>query len=577
MILPLGGGALGDDGFSSASTPVTPPLSGATPADGGIVAAVWGVQVLVGAVDVTADIIGELTVEAEEGAARVADLVLQPAAGATVDVPSWTGKPVVIYFTDMSTGVATGAVVLFSGIVDLPTIDLRTRCLNLRCTDDLQGVLAGLSKAAIDTLVGGRWSPAVFNAAADAYTYAQDRLSTVPACLDLDLARTPRLTPWAAKSTADLSFTADHILENSLVPQFAERVGLINQVDLSFGYRFPRQKSEGYQVNYDYMALHITSFPYWVRDGNPFLSRDAVRSAIQAAGGSIVSETWTALPTTGQVIPGTGGAPAGFWIPNPATDPLFCLGFSIVASFDYGQDIEETYSITVNNPASIAEIGVVRESMSGSLQGQYSDPVAVETNVLLYKNKISAIPPKDLAAVVVGLTNSADVTLTTDSNRAAAEAAIEVLVDVAKARIFAASRRSSVAGSLPLNPALDVDKTVAINADGVLAKGKVRRVLHRMAPESGRAVSDFELAICSVAGVGISHPDDATTAPAGSTAGTTSTLSAPSVTWNGLAGQDQVITITFPGVEAAERNKSNVAISQTFRAEITEDVFTITL
>ncbi|HQU77977.1 MAG TPA: hypothetical protein PLU47_00770 [Azonexus sp.] len=577
MIIPLGGGALGDDGFSPASAPVAPPLSGATPADGGTVAAVWGVQVLVGAVDVTADIVGELTVEAEEGAARVADLVLQPGAGATVDVPSWTGKPVVIYFTDMSTGVATSAVVLFSGIVDLPTIDLRTRCLNLRCTDDLQGVLAGLSKAAIDTLVGGRWSPAVFNAAADAYTYAQDRLSTVPACLDLDLTRTPRLTPWAAKPTADLSFTADHILENSLVPQFAERVGLINQVDLSFGYRFPRQKSEGYQVNYDYLALHITSFPYWVRDGNPFLSRDAVRSAIQAAGGSIVSETWTALPTTGQVIPGTGGAPAGFWIPNPATDPLFCLGFSIVASFDYGQDIEETYSITVNNPASIAEIGVVRESMSGSLQGQYSDPVAVETNVLLYKNKISAIPPKDLAAVVVGLTNSADVTLTTDSNRTAAEAAIEVLVDVAKARIFAASRRSSVAGSLPLNPALDVDKTVAINADGVLAKGKVRRVLHRMAPASGRAVSDFELAICSVAGVGISHPDDATTAPAGSTAGTSSTLSAPSVTWNGLAGQDQVITITFPGVAAVERNKSNVAISQTFRAEITEDVFTITL
>jgi hypothetical protein len=577
VILPLGGGALGDDGAAPAAAPVSPPLSGATPADGGTVAAVWGVQVLVGAVDVTADIIGELTVEAEEGAARIADLVLQPGTGTTVDVPSWTGKPVVISFVNMSTGSPTGAVVLFSGIVDLPTVDLRTRCLNLRCTDDLQGVLAGLSRSAVDTLVGGRWSPAVFDAASSAYTYAQDLLSTVPACLDLDLARNPRLTPWAAKATADLSFTADQVLDGSLVPQFAERVGLINQVDLSFGYRFPRQKAEGYQVNYDYLALNATSFVYWVRDGNPFLSREAVRSAIQAAGGSIVSETWTALPTTGQVIPGTGGSPAGFWIPNPSTDPQFCLAFSIVAAFDYGQEIEETYSITINNPASIAEIGVVRESMSGALQGQYADPVAVETNVLLYKNKISAIPPKDLAAVVVGLTNSADVTLTADSDRSAAEAAIEVLVDVAKVRIFSASRRSSVAGSLPLNPALDVDKTVAINADGVLAKGKVRRVVHRMAPDSGRAVSDFELAICSVAGVGISHPDDATAAPAGSSAGTTSTLSAPTVTWNGLAGQDQVITIAFPGVADAERNKSNVAISQTFRAEITEDVFTITL
>jgi len=320
----------------------------------------------------------------------------------------------------------------------------------------------------------------------------------------------------------------------------------------------------------------MTSFGYWVRDGNAFLSREAVRSAIQAAGGSIVSEDWIELPTTGQVIPGLGGAPAGFWIPNPATDPLLCLGFSIVTSFDYGQDIEETFNITVNNPASITAISAtIRESMSGSLQGEYTDPVAAETNVLLYKNKISAIPPEDLAAVVVGLTNSSDVTLTTDSDRAAAEKAIEVLVDVAKVKIFSAARRSSVSASVALNSLLDVDKTVAIDADGVLAKGKVRRVVHRMNPDSGRAVSDFELAICTVAGVGIPHPSDPSVAPAGSEAGTTSTLDAPTVEWNGLYLEDQVITITFPGVEDAERDKSDVTIARTYRAEIVEDEFSI--
>ena len=542
-----------------------------------IYATVWGAQVFIDSEDVSANIVGEITIEVEEGAARVADLTIGDLFGTTITLPNWIGKPVLISVIDMHTGVPTSPALIFDGVVDLPVIDMATRCMRLRCTDAFQEIVGQATHEDMDTLIGGNWSPVVFKKTASVFSYAQDLLSTVPASMNLDiLSGYLMITEWAAKVVADLSFDGDDILENSLVPTFAEQSQLINQIDLTFSYRFPRQKAEGYEVNYDFLTLNSTSFGYWVRDGNAFLSRESVRSAIQSAGGSIVSEDWIELPTTGQVIPGLGGAPAGFWIPNPATDPLLCLGFSIVASFDYGQDIEETFNITVNNPASIAAIhGTIRESMSGSLQGEYTDPVAAETNVLLYKNKISAIPPKDLAAVVVGLTNSADVTLTTESDRAAAEKAIEVLVDVAKTKIFAASRRSSVAASVALNPLLDVDKTVAIDADGVVAKGKVRRVVHRMNPGSGQAVSDFELAICTVAGVGITHPSDPSVAPAGSEAGTSSTLDAPTVEWNGLYLEDQVITISFPGVEAAERDKANVTISETYRAEIVEDELSI--
>ncbi len=556
--------------------PATPGGSG-TAADGGTVAGVWGIQVLVNGIDLSADVVGEVVVEAEEGAARIADLTLCPATGSIIDVPGWTGKPVIVRFVNMHTGVPTDARVLFSGIVDLPSVDMVTRLLKLRCTDDLQGRLAALSKAEINTLVGGLWSAAVFSAAASTYIYAQDRLSTRPASVDLSPVGDLRLTEWAAKVAADLEFTADEIIEGSIAPQLAERAGLTNRVDLTFNYRFPRQKAEGYEVNYDYLALHSTSFGYWVRDGGSFLQRAATLAAIEKAGGSVVSADWIALPTTAQVIPGSGGSPAGVWLPNPATDPELCLGFSIVVAFDYGQDIDETYTITVHNEASIAELGVVRETMTGALQGEYGDPVAVETNVLLYKNKISSIPPKNLAPVVVGLTNSANVTLTTDSDRAAAEAAMEVLIAIAKVKIFASARRNRVAASVPLNCSIDVDKTISVDASGVLAKGKVARVVHRLQPDSGRAVSDFELAICSVAGVGVTHPEDETVAPDGSSDGATTALDAPEVTWNGLFGEDQVITIDFPGVADAERAKAAVAITRTYRAPLIEDVFTITL
>ena len=320
-----------------------------------IYATVWGAQVFIDSENVSANVVGEITVEVEEGAARVADLTLGDLFGTTITLPNWTGKPVQISVVDMHTGVPTSPALLFDGVVDLPVVDMATRCLRLRCTDAFQEVVGQATHEDMDTLIGGNWSPVVFKKTASVFSYAQDLLSTVPASMNLDIVSGDlMITDWAAKAVADLSFDGDDILENSLVPTFAEQSQLINQIDLTFSYRFPRQKAEGYEVNYDFLALNSTSFGYWVRDGNAFLSRESVRSAIQSAGGSIVSEDWIELPTTGQVIPGLGGAPAGFWIPNPATDPLMCLGFSIVASFDYGQDIEETFNITVNNPASIA-------------------------------------------------------------------------------------------------------------------------------------------------------------------------------------------------------------------------------
>lgn len=566
---PIGAGAIG--------VPVSAGGSGSGSGGGsGINTAIlWSAQVLVDGADVSTSVVGDVTVEAEEGSARIADFSLHYVNDGTVEVFAWTGKPVIINYVDISIGGTQSAVRIFTGVVNLPKVDMATQCLHLTCTDDLQGRISGLTRAEIDTLVGGRWSSAVFDPAASVLTYAQDRLSTVPASLDISAGGTLRMTSWVSKASADLQFDDDWVLDGSLVPSFAERSRMTNQVDVSFGYRFPRQKAEGHQVNYDFIALNQTSFGYWVRDGGTFLTRDAVRSAIQSAGGSIVSEQWIALPETAQVIPGTAGEPAGAWLPNPATDPLLCLGFSIVASFDYSQQTEEEYLITVKNPASIALIGTVRESMSGALEGVYADAVAAETNVLLYRNKISAIPPKDLAPVIVGLTNSANVTLRPDTDRVAAESAMVALIDVAKVKIFAAARRHSVSAAVPLDPFIDLDKTVEIIAGGVHAKGKVAKLKHKMGFEAGEAITEFDLAICKVAGVGVYHPADPTEAAAGSTAGTTTTLEAPVVTWNGEDGGDQVITIDFPGVEDDERLRASVQILQTVRAEINEDVLSI--
>lgn len=545
-----------------------------TAADAVSSAAVWGVVVEIDGVDRSDDLVGEVTVDAEESAARVADLALALPSGIPVSPTEWVGRRVRILFADFSSGAAVDAVPLFTGRVDVPTLAPRSGVIRLRCTDDRQGMIAALSAAQIAALLpGSRWSPAVFDPAASPWVQAGDRLSTLAAALDLDAAGFPRLTPWAARPTADFSFDDDRVLDQSVSVDLGERSRLCNRIDIDFGYRFPRLKAEGWLVSYDALADHGIPFGYWVQDGNYLLGRDAVLAALEQAGAAVVSITWIELPKHAVALP--GGTNAGYWIPNPSVHDQLCLGFAAVVAFDYGQQIEERHAITVSAPASVAAVGTLRDTMSGALEGVYDDLRAAEQNVLLYRSRITTIPATDMPPVAVGLTNSVDVTLSAASGRAAADAAMETLIAVAMTKILASHRDNDVRAEIPCLPVLDLVHTVALDAQGVVARGKVRRLSHRLDVDRGRAVTAFSLAIAAAAGVGTVHPESPVAAPPGSAPAATA-LPSPEVTWNGLAGEDGALTITFPAVEEVERARATRAFASTYAAPLQEDLLEIT-
>jgi len=253
------------------------------------------------------------------------------------------------------------------------------------------------------------------------------------------------------------------------------------------------------------------------------------------------------------------------------------MGFAASVSFDYAQTTEEQHRISVRNARSIEAAGLLRETITGALDGVYPDVTAAETSIKLYKDGGTSIPPTDVATPELGKTVSVDATLTTETNRAAANAAMRALIAVAKTRIWASHRSNTVSATVPLIPAIDLDKTIAIDADGVQATGKCSRVVHRLSPETGEAVSEVTIALCSVAGVGITHAEDPTEASAGTTAGTTNLTVSPTVVFNSGSTANHEITITFPGVEEAERARAEVLIAKTVAAPLVEDVFTVTI
>lgn len=532
----------------------------------GSAAGIWTAIVEVDSVDLSASLLGEIRIDAEEGGARIAEFTLRPADGAPFVIADWVGSAVTIDIADMATGTPASIRRLFTGIVDTPELALNQRLLALRCTDNLQGVVEAMSAAAIDAAIpGGHHSPVIFDPAARGWSRAQDRLATNAAAFDLDPAGNPRLTDWAPKVTPDLLFTDDHIMDGSVGVSFASRHQLTNRVDIDFGYRFPRVKSEGHEVSFDY--VDAGSISAHVVAGNWFLQRAAVEAAIAAAGGAAITMVYEPLPNTPAI---------GSWAQGPY-DAELCMGFDALVSFDYGQDQEEAHAITVSNAASIAAVGAMADRLSGALVGEYPSITAAESAMLLYANDLSGIPPLDTAPVIAGYTNSADVTLTADTDRAAADLAMETLIDVAKLRIWGSHRGNAVSGEVALNPDLDLDKTVEIDVPRVNARGKVRSVSHRLNPDSGSATSAFTLAICSIAGTGTSHPETPTAAPAGTSPASTVLATPPGVVFNHGPADDHKITITFPGVEAVERDLAATPIASAYDATITEDLFDLTL
>ena len=154
------------------------------------------------------------------------------------------------------------------------------------------------------------------------------------------------------------------------------------------------------------------------------------------------------------------------------------------------QQIEEQYTITVSAPNSIAAVGTLPDKMQGRLKGVYPQVVAAENSMTLYRNDVSGIP-RWIWRPRPGLHDGGRRDADDRHQSAAAQNAMQTLIQVAKTRIAGSHRHNYVTASVPLNPSLDLPLTVDINVPGLHAVGKVRTVAHVLSPETGQAVTNF--------------------------------------------------------------------------------------
>lgn len=451
----------------------------------------WACKINLGGVDVSARLTRRVRVEMEEGSARVAEFTLVPATG-SVDPSAWVGASVTI---DYDTGTP---VRLFTGVVDVPEYDPITGLTLFRCTDGLQEHVAGQTRAALDTLIAGKWSDDVFNDDADGWEYAQAQLQTVPASLDLDTdGSTLRLTNWAAKVSADYTFGPGDVIDRSLNLSLASRRELHNVVNLEFDYRFTRRRHR--QVSYSWAWQSQAGFPgfcEWLADTTDLPDENMIRSAAESTGWTVQPKSWSFTdlpPSDPSPCPFSGG-----WINNTAPT-RFLLSASWSAARRTSQAVTEEYRLTVRAPQSINALGEVERDLRGVAQ----TPVAVDD---WERDPAIGVPT---GAVLDGLGDY----ILDDHDRAQMDAAGETLLARARVTILAAHRKNFVQWQSLIRPEIDRQHTLRLEAMGVTAQGKAAQVVHEMDMDQGSALTQLRIAVSRSLGTA-TVTDTALTLPA---------------------------------------------------------------
>lgn len=424
----------------------------------------------VGGVDLSSRLSGPWSVTREEGRVGIAEISLRPQPG-VFDVSDAIRSPVRFgYRID-----GADPVILFTGIVDEPAYDPHTRSLVYVCTDNLTRVVGAMPRAQIDALTpGAYWSPAAATQDADGWDYAQARMDTVPASLDLSIDGQPRMHAWEAAATPNFVFRDDpatgNFVDRTLRLSRASWREFVNEITLTVETRYQRRVQRDVAFNWSYTP----TFQGYLTDTSPVPTEDTVRAAAEQAGWAIKSESFERLPPSGVYF-------GIIWTHNPDNPPFWILEAHLTLARRWDETITERTTYTVRAPASVARFGAIKETDRIT----YSPDPPADTGAWLGRDldqraSSGAIYSGGTTGDLDGFTAApGGVSYRDDTDPAATTAAHMVGLTRAARRILEAHRQHTAEVTSPLLPEIDTIHTAEVQATGLTYTGKVREVIHR--------------------------------------------------------------------------------------------------
>lgn len=537
----------------------------------------WALRVLVGGVDFTARLTGQVDVDRERGAAGAANFTLQMLQGSILPM-DWVGREVSIDYITTAGGVTTEKR-RYNGRIVTTEWDSIGRLLLCHCGDQLQQRIEKLSVAEVDALVPAFWSPDVFESpeGRTRWDYLAERLSTIQASLDSSAAGELRLTSWYG-GNVDFVFGQGSTIYDSVSVSYANLSSLTNTIELEASYRFSRL----HQLNETFTWTHpetsglggTQGFCLWRQASSELPDIAMVKDSASSAGMSIIkSPIYLKTPGSGADICGNGIP----WINNY---PDLLLGVTFTGGRRWVQSVTEKYALTVVAEASVQQAGAViaRDSLS------------VDYSTELASTWESAAFGLEVPAAVDGESGHVD-----ERDEVQRQSALRCLLNQAKTTVVLAHTATAVSWSVPTSMVPDVDliHTLSLLDQGVLAQARCSRVVDAFDLGSGSAITTLTVKVMRCGG----SNQDQLTAPAFSTVPQAEDIVAPALDTqlggkpdspvydedlDGFSGNydnadptlpvfERRLQITASEIPATERDELVVDIPATYRLTIPND------
>ncbi len=332
--------------------------------------------------------------------------------------------------------------------------------------------------------------------------YAEALLSTQAAVIWQDAAGAIRVTPCAAKATADYTLTEADILERAQVVRFGGRMDITNRIYLTLGYRHQALRQRNVTFSFAPAELQTPSMHLSGNEGGWELpQRTQIESAANGSGWQVIGDiTFTDIYPSGYYSTyNDQGLPmmAGFTRTDAVAAEL-CIGARWTAARRWKQTWTENYTLVVEASESIAAVGVLATDEAYSVEDPADDETWESEPITGYRSGATL------------MSNTLDYVYRLDTVRADVATAQAVALAKAQSDILKSHRGTVVSVSTPFDSRISLEHTVAIDTTYLDCKGKVRRVRHHLDIGTGDATTEIEIALSRHNGAGLITSDPLT-------------------------------------------------------------------
>lgn len=565
----------------------------------------WDATLLVGGVTIPlAEIHGNIMVTKTENSSSLLTVTMIPPTGVQ-DLDFWQGKAVTL---DMHTN-ETSTYRVFTGVVDIPEVDIIEQKITLRCTNRRRELINTTLTTVVPNI--GYYSSEIFNEADELAKELDDRLSTVPYSLDFDGYNNYRYIAWEPKSTADYVWDDADIYYATPQVELSSRGRIVNTINIDFEYRYPRIHNK--EVQYSWTSPVQSDVCLILVDGYSMTPRAAIESAIAATGwplrgnvsyGDVPADGFyrcdilgtyaafttrrTTVSTTikrdadGNAITGVDGNPVTETNRTSISDVRNLLAGSATwnATFRWAQDISEKFTLTVKSPQSVTQYGTIENDVVYGVESSYN--TEDWENYTQYTDEGQG---------------SLTYAINKDTNLATFNSASVTAIRVASTKIISTHRDTRVRLFRSILPELELHHTVEATADKISCKGKTRKIIHTLNVNTGEAKTVAEIALSRATGSGSSSTLSPPTRPSDTLPSTTDSVTLgnhfgkdptteKAKQWNGMIGNailyqsgrttyPESFVVDAPAIPGTQRDHRILTKAQTYNVEIRNDSLTV--